>query len=112
MHDFAMDLIVLGLWMMALARLTRLLTQDEITDFIRVWVYRKWGEESTAAYFSTCAWCVGLWLSLATTWYALMLTQWTWVLYPILALGGSYFAGVSATNLEGDDDMEIEVERP
>lgn len=104
-----MDLLILGLWVVALARATRLLIRDEITDFIRVWVFTRYGAESKAGYFVTCPWCVGLWLSLASTPYVIWLTGWSWWMYPLIAGAGSYVVGILAERVESDEDIEVEI---
>lgn len=109
MCDFLTDLVIFTLWVVALARLTRLLTADEITDFIRAWVYRRYGEESTQAYFARCPWCVSMWVAGASAGYPLWLTEWNWWLYPLLVLAGSYVVGILASTIEPEDDAEVEV---
>lgn len=44
-------------------RLWRLLAFDTITDRPRTWVLRKLGEKDTQAYFVTCPFCSGLWVT-------------------------------------------------
>lgn len=110
MRDFAMDVVVIGLWMLSVARITRLLTRDSITDFIRIWAYkRSGGNETMLTDFVQCAWCVGMWVSFATAWVGPVLTGWDWWLYPLLAFSGSYLTGLMAANLEPDDEPEIEI---
>ena len=109
-HDFAMDLLILGIWVLAAARVTRLLTKDAITDFIRIWGHKKTkGQDTTLTYFLTCPWCVGMWVCLLSAWSVILLTEWTWWLYLLLALMGSHIIGLMAENFEDDDDIEIEV---
>lgn len=105
-----MSMVVGGLWVLALARVTRLLTRDEITDFIRAWVFGRWGFESKLGYFVRCPWCVSMWLSFATLWPVFILTGADWRLYPFTALAGSYVVGVFAENLESDDDFDVEIQ--
>lgn len=109
MRELATDLLIGGLWVLALARLTRLLTKDEITDFIRAWVYGRYGEDSMAARFSGCPWCVGMWLSFATIWPLFLQAGWNWWMYPLLALSGSYLVGLFAENFEDDEYADVEI---
>lgn len=104
-----MELLILGLWLLAAARLTRLLIRDEITDFIRVRVFTRWGPKGRAGYFVTCPWCVGMWVSLASAPYVIWLTEWSWWLYPLLAGTGSYVTGILAERAESDEDIEVEI---
>jgi hypothetical protein len=100
---------VLGLlWIASVARVTRLFTVDAITDFIRAWVYGRWGEHSLQGYFSTCPWCVSIWVAFPTAPVLLhYLERDQWAL-PLVALAASYWAGISATKLETDDD-DVEI---
>jgi hypothetical protein len=110
MRDFAMDLVIAGLWVLALARVTRLVVSDRLTDFLRIWAYRRSrGAETMLTYFVQCPWCVSMWLGLGSSWAVFLLTGWDWWLYPLLSLAGSYAVGVLAENLEPDDDAEIEI---
>ncbi len=98
-----------GLWALALARLTRLIVADRLTDFLRVWAYRRSkGAETYLTYFLQCPWCVSMWLGFGTAWVI-----W-WhpapVLYILAALAASYLVGLMASNLEPDDDIEVEIE--
>lgn len=106
--DTITDGIAGVLWILAVARVTRLLTVDAITDFIREGVYSRFGNESKWGYFATCPWCVSIWVAFPT---APLFLAWTgrdyWAV-PVLALAASWFAGVSATRLESDDD-DIEI---
>lgn len=111
--DFMMDIAVVLVWLLALARLTRLLVTDRITDFLRAaaWKVSKGNEDGMIWYLSTCPWCVSLWLGLASAplmLHTIGLSMW-WFL--VFALVGSWFTGVSAENFEGrGDDIEIEEE--
>lgn len=99
--------VVLMVWVLALARLTRLINADEITDPIRIWIMHKTGgPESTASYFVKCPWCVSIWLGAATAWLPLVLTDAPLWLWPFLALAGSQVTGV----LAGLDHEEITIE--
>jgi len=107
--DFLVDGLYGFIWALSLARLTRLLTVDEITDFIRIWAYKRFGQDSRIGYFVTCPWCVSLWLGFATAPFLIWITETSWWAWPLYALAGSYVAGVSAVNLEGDDEIEVEI---
>lgn len=58
-----MLIVSLVVGMLAVARLTRLLVDDEITIGIRRWVIRRYGEDSKMAYFIHCPWCTSIWIS-------------------------------------------------
>lgn len=50
--------------MLAVARLTRLLTQDKITIKIRQWIINRWGADSWQSTLIHCEWCTSIWVSL------------------------------------------------
>lgn len=106
------DTLLTALWIAALARLTRLLTVDRITDFLREAAARisKGNPYGLAFYLSTCAWCMSLWLGLITAPLFLWLIGQTMWLTPLFAFAASWFAGISANLLEGGDDDDIEIE--
>lgn len=106
----AMTVIVMGLWVLSLARVTRLLVADQLTDFLRIWAYHKSkGAETYLTYFLKCAWCMSMWLAFGTAWVIWLHVDWPLYLYPLVALSGSYVVGVFATNLEPDDDIDVEI---
>ena len=46
---------------LALARATRLTTQDRFFLGFRRWVVNRWGESSMPSYLVHCVWCSSLW---------------------------------------------------
>lgn len=110
MREFVMALFTLALWVLALARVTRLIVADKLTDFLRIWAYkRSRGGESYLTYFLQCPWCVSMWLGFGTAWVVWLVADWPGYLYPLVALAGSYAVGVLATNLEPHDDIDVEI---
>lgn len=110
LYDLTIDALLGGLWLLALARVTRLLTKDALTDVIREWAYRRsHGAETTLTYFVQCPWCVGMWLALGTAWVPLVLAERALWLWPFAALAASHLIGLAAENLEADDDIEVEI---
>ena|SRR5688572_11827279 len=57
-------IVSLVVGMLAVARLTRLLVDDEITIGIRRWAIKRFGEDSKTAYFIHCPWCTSIWIGL------------------------------------------------
>ena len=52
----------LGVDTLATYRLARLLTEDELFEPVREWVWKKHSPEDTKiGYFVTCPWCVSIW---------------------------------------------------
>lgn len=100
-----------GLWVLSLARVTRLIVADKLTDFLRIWAYRRSkGAETYLTYFLQCPWCVSMWLGFATAWVVWLPGALPGYLYPLLALAASYVVGIFASNLEPNDDIEVEIE--
>lgn len=92
-----MSMTTIVLLALATARLTRLVTQDRITEAPRYWLVRRFtawqGEESLLAYLIVCDWCVSIYTgaAVAGAWWAWHESAWlTWVLG---ALAFSYVAG-------------------
>lgn len=56
-----MSLIVATL---AVARVTRFLVDDRLSDFYRRWVVNKWGPDSKPSYLVHCPWCTSIWIAL------------------------------------------------
>ena len=102
------DVVTLILYVAAVARLTRLVNKDEITDPLRITVIRRYGEDSRPAYFLGCPWCVSIWVAGATAPFALAQTAQTLWLWPVLALAASWATGTLAA-LDGEE-IEIEIE--
>lgn len=131
-----MTLLILAIYVLAIARLTRLINADTILDAPRValagrekqhWsiahglqanldqaelyehhraVARRW---STALYFVQCPWCVGLWLTLATAWAPLYFSTNPIVQYIGIALAASHLIGVFSFAADTEDvDYEDE----
>lgn len=48
---------------LAVARLTRLLTEDRIVVRWRQWIVRRYGPDSMVTYWIHCPWCLSLWIA-------------------------------------------------
>lgn len=57
--------LIVVLAVLAVARLSRIITTDRIGLPIRRWVVSRWGETSLPAYFVHCPWCVSIWIATA-----------------------------------------------
>ena len=58
-----MIVLSLVLGMLAVARLTRFIVEDQLAIGLRRWTVNKWGENSLASYFIHCPWCVSVWFA-------------------------------------------------
>ena len=79
--------------MLAVARLTRLLVDDEITVGIRRWVIKRWGEESKLTYFIHCPWCTSIWIG-ALVMPPAVLFPYVWVVALLAVPASSMVAGL------------------
>lgn len=50
--------------MLAVARITRLLVEDELLVGYRRWVVKRFGEASKITYLAHCPWCTSIWVAL------------------------------------------------
>jgi hypothetical protein len=129
-----MTILVLIVWVLAVARLTRLINGDKVTDLLRTYPADRIaaandrqdealavGNVATAAremmvagrwdkalYFVGCPWCVGMWLSFGTAWAPLWLADNRVVQYVAIALAASHLIGVCARFA---DTEEIVIEK-
>lgn len=56
-------LVALVVLVLANARAARLASKDDITIPLRLWIDRRWGEQSFGARLFYCFWCSGVWTS-------------------------------------------------
>lgn len=123
MTDLGLALTILAVYVLALARLTRLVNADTILDRPRLAIearrreyetitdqeislgkqpdivshwQRREHRWATAFYFVQCPWCVGMWLALFTAWLPVRLLNWPWLASLPIALAASHLVGVCA----------------
>lgn len=86
--------IVAVVYALAVARTTRLITDDKILEAPRNVVLKHAPDESLIAYLITCRWCVSFWVAApaATVWYFWPLKP--WFLVPAMALAFSHVTGL------------------
>ncbi len=77
---------------LAVARLARLVTVDEITAPLRREVAKR---GDTLAYFITCPWCVSVWIAPVVGWAVLWHSANRGVWLVLVALAFSWTAGMS-----------------
>lgn len=85
-------LLLLALYFVAVARVTRLLVVDKITEPFRSWLIDRYspnGEESMRVYMAHCTACTSVWIAFALAPAAIGLTGLSWWLVPFIALSAS-----------------------
>jgi hypothetical protein len=94
-------LLTLVVFILAAARVTRLLVADDITAPLRRWGARTFTDK--VAVLFVCPWCMGFWVSAvaAVLWW-FWGDRW-WLLLPALAFAISYLVGIMATRVESED---------
>lgn len=83
---------------LAVARVTGLITLDEITKSARDRVLARLDEDNPPrwSYLLTCPWCVSVWIAAATAPLAYWLGDSPWLLVPALALAMSQLTGMAS----------------
>ena len=97
MADLPAWLLVL-LTIGAIARLARLLTADRISEPIREWVIKRYGDESMRAYFVSCDYCVSMYVAPAVATAAVLWGDNRVIIIGLLALTASFIAGTIAAH--------------
>lgn len=97
-----MPAVLLLVYALALARVTKLVNSDRITKAPRTWAMKRLPEGSIWAYFLACPWCISMWLGVVAA-----PVTWWWgglqvdgvpsaLAVPALALAYSAFTGYLA----------------
>lgn len=89
-----MVLLMLALYVLTVARVSRLLTADKVTDWIREWLIQWRGIDSMSAYLFHCRWCMSIWVAFATAPAVVYFTHLDWWLIPLLAFPASHLTGL------------------
>lgn len=131
-HSLGTIVLILVVYVLAVARITRLINYDKITDQLRLWPARQAAKAKAAAdeaadagqvtteellrrtqerwfivlEFLGCPWCVGWWISLASAVVPVQLIGWPWWSVFGVALAASHLVGISDP-LAADEDIEI-----
>lgn len=101
------DTAILIGWYLAVARVTRLIAMDRISEGVRIVIVRRLGEASLISYLVNCMWCVSIWVGLASTAVPVYMAHRTWPQAVLFAFGASYLTGI-LTRFDADD-IEIEI---
>lgn len=88
-----MTIVVLAVMVLAVARLTRLVTTDDITEpwRARVMTHQPLGSPTWFARMIVCNWCVGIWVALVAAVVARLtglVTTWVWAVWAWFAVAG------------------------
>jgi hypothetical protein len=102
------DILILIGWVLAVARVTRLIAMDRITEDVRIAIVRHFGEGHMISYLVNCMWCVSIWVAAASTPVAVLMAHRSWPEAGLLALAASYITGM-LSRLDADDEVEIEI---
>lgn len=78
---------------MAVARITRFLTEDFLTVGYRRWVVTRWGPESKMSYLVHCPWCTSIWIALPVMPVAVLFPN-IWVITALSIPAASLVAGL------------------
>jgi hypothetical protein len=95
----SMLIIALVVSALAVARLTRLLVEDQLTVGYRRWVVNKWGEKSMAAYLAHCPWCTSVWVAVPVMPVAVLFPN-QWVIAVLAIPAASHVTGLFADRKE------------
>lgn len=80
---------------LAVARLTRLITTDTILDPPRTWLVRRLTSDRLK-YLMLCDWCMSVWVAAVTAPAAWYWWHEPWFLIPAIGLAATYVAGFLA----------------
>lgn len=99
-------LINMVLFLLAITRVTTLITHDEISRPIRAWLvsrFNAWSRTHRALLYALgepdaddtgCPWCISVWVGAAGSPIMLMWGDRLWVLVPVVALAASQITGM------------------
>ena len=99
--------LTLGLYVLTVARITRLINFDAIFDKPRVAIVRFVRGNPVVVYFLTCPWCVSMWVAIALAWVPIYFADNAVAFYLMLALATSHLVGIGAP-LSEDKELKIE----
>ena len=100
-----------AIYVLVVARITRLINADVIMDPVRLVIVRAFGGAPRVAHFLTCPWCISVWAALALAWWPLYHPENTIMMYLGLAAAASHLVGMQAP-LVADDAVQVEYVDP
>lgn len=95
MSPYAIGVLVISLVVafLAVARLSRLVTEDSLLIGLRRRVVKRWGAESKATYLVHCPWCMSIWISALVMPIAVIFPN-VWVIAALSVPAASMVAGL------------------
>lgn len=109
--------LVVVVYVLAVARIVRAVNHDTILDPVRVWVAARGRDDSRSVverarwnvllHWSGCPWCVSIWVAGATVWVPLWHASNPVAVYVGVVLAVSMIVGVAAP-LSADDPLVFE----
>lgn len=84
---------------LAVARVTRFLTEDFLAVGYRRWVVKRWGEDSKMSYLVHCPWCTSIWVAIPLMPVAVLFPN-VWVIGAFSILAASQLAGLMQNGKE------------
>lgn len=82
----------------AIARVTRLITADKLTEPIREWLTDRWGEESKRAYLVSCDYCASMYVAPIIATVAVLWPTNRVIIIGLIALTASFVSGLIAAH--------------
>lgn len=95
-HTTFTTVLVLAVYVLTAARLTRIVTMDKIGEPIRQAAINRFGDESMLTFGVFCSWCFGWWVCLVLAFPAALVAGLPWWMGFGLWPAGSYVVGVLA----------------
>lgn len=93
--------LLLAVYVLATARITRLISEDRIFDKPRNAILARLPDNSSLAYGLVCTWCVSIWVAFPVATAAYWLGEHPVLFVPALALAFSHLTGLLGL-IEGD----------
>jgi hypothetical protein len=87
----------------AVARITRLVTTDRITEAPRDWILDRLNPHGLGTYLMSCPWCISIYVGFIAAPVGHFWGDEPWVTIPAIALTMSYITGFLATLTKGDE---------
>lgn len=98
-----MSALTLLLTLLSVARITRLVTEDRITEAPRDWLLDRLNPHGLATYLVTCPWCISIYAGFIVAPAAHYWGDSAGFQIPAIALTASYVTGFLASLTKGDD---------